>query len=254
MAIKTNKISILGSLIVLILLVFLGSCNKESKKAKDIYLELVREIDLAVKEPSGLCYSSNQNAFYTVSDNSASIYKLSLTGALIKQLNYKGQDLEGVTLNPNNGNIFVVEERKRELVQLDSEGNEINRQHLDIEINDANKGLEGVAFNPKNNHIYVLNEQNPGLLIELDESGKIIKQTDLSFAIDYSGIFYEQTEDVLWIVSDKSKSITKCDLNGKKLNSYKIKESKAEGIVVDSNLKRIYVVLDGLDKLQVYKY
>ena len=253
MVIKTNKL-MLGSLLVLIFVGFLGSCDKEPKKVQNINLELVREIDLAVKEPSGLCYSANQNAFYTVSDNSASVYKLSLTGALIKQLNYIGQDLEGVTVNPKSGNIYVVEERKRELVKLDSEGNEINGWHLDIEENDANKGLEGVAFNSKNNHIYLLNEQNPGLLIELDEYGKIIKQTDLSFAIDYSGIFYEQKEDVLWIVSDKSKSISKCDLNGKKITGYKIKESKAEGIVVDPNLKRIYVVLDGLDKLQVYKY
>ncbi len=254
MANKTNRVLVLGSLLAPILMVIFGACNKESKIKTFINLELVREIDLAVKEPSGLCYSADHNAFYTVSDNSAGVYKLSSSGALIKQLKYKGQDLEGVTVNPNNGNIYVVEERKRELVQLDSEGNEINSRHLDIEQNDTNKGLEGVAFNPKNNHIYLLNEKNPGLLIELDESGKIIKQTDLDFAIDYSGIFYEQTEDVLWIVSDKSKSISKCDLNGKKLNSYKIKESKAEGIVVDPDLKMIYVVLDGLDKLQVYKY
>ncbi len=249
MAIKMHKM--LGLLIALL---FLGACDKETKKTHDTKLELIKAVKLEVKEPSGLCFTANKNAFYTVSDNSAKVNKLSLTGALIKTLSYEGEDLEGVTVDPNNGNVLVVEERRRELVKLDSNGKEIDRLHIAIEENSLNKGLEGVTYNAKNNHIYLLNEQNPGLLVELDVFGKIIKQTKLDFAIDYSGIFYEQSENVIWIISDKSKSITKCDLNGKKILSFKIKESKAEGIVVDANNRKIYIVLDGLDKLQVYSY
>jgi len=238
---------------LLLISVVLSSCDKDAKKTQ-IQLELVKEIDLPVKEPSGLCYSANSNAFYTVSDNTAKVYKLSLTGALIETKSYKGDDLEGITVDPNSGDIYVVEERKRELVKLNSNGVEISRKHLDIEINSINKGLEGITFNPKNNHIYILNEQNPGLLLELDATGNVIKQTELDFAIDYSGIYYEQTEDVLWVVSDKSKSVNKCTLDGKKIISYKIKESKAEGIVVNPDSKKIYLVLDGLDVMQVYSY
>jgi len=253
MAIKIQNLFSLR-LIFIIFVLFLGSCDKEPKKVQNSDLELIKVIQLAVKEPSGLCFSANKNAFYTVSDNSGKVYKLSLTGAIIETLSYVGDDLEGVTVDPNNGNIYIVEERRRELVKLDSKGKEINRKHINIEENSANKGLEGVTYNSKNNHIYILNEADPGLLVELDVFGKILRQTKLNFANDYSGIFHEKIEDVLWIISDKSKTITKCDLNGDKINSYKIKESKAEGIVVDATTKRIYIVFDGLDKMQVYKY
>jgi uncharacterized protein YjiK len=99
-----------------------------------------------------------------------------------------------------------------------------------------------------------LNEKDPGLLIEINENGKVLNRTELDFAFDYSGIYYENIEKKLWIVSDQSRTISKCDLNGEKIESYKISDRKAEGITVDAVNKKVYIVLDGQDKLQVYSF
>lgn len=232
----------------------LFSCNDSIPKVQLEKLILLNEKPISILEPSGLSFNADKSLLYVVSDNTAKVYKLSLKGAVLGSLEYEGEDLEGITVDPSSGNIFVVEERKREVVRLNKYGKEISRTTLDIENNKANNGLEGITFNNDNNHLFVLNEKNPGLLIELNETGKILKEIELDFASDYSGIYYESTEKVLWIISDQSRTVTKCDLEGNKIISYKLNSSNAEGIVVDPDSKKIYIVLDGMDKLQVYGY
>jgi uncharacterized protein YjiK len=236
------------------LVLTLFSCCEDMPKTQLEKLNLLSEVKISVVEPSGMSFNSNKTFLYVVSDNTAKVYKLSLSGALIGTLEYEGVDLEGVTVDSNTGDIIVVEERKREIVRLNKYGKEIKRSFLDIENNKANSGLEGITFNKDNRHLYVLNEKDPGLLIELDGDGSILKQTELEFASDYSGIFYEENEKKLWIISDQSRTVTKCDLEGKKIISYKLNSSKAEGVVVDIEAKKIYIVLDGMDKMQVYGY
>ena len=245
---------VIKKLFVVVLFLTVFSCTKEDTKVQFENLQFLKESPIAVPEPSGLSFNSNKTALFTVSDHTSMIYKLTLTGALVGELNYKGNDLEGITVDPVSGDIYVVEERLREVVRLNSDGVELKRFHLDIEENAENSGLEGITFNPDNNHLYILNEKDPGLLIEVDDKGKIVNQTELDFASDYSGIFYERTEQVLWIVSDQSKTINKCELNGEKIVSYRISGAKAEGIVVDNVTKQIYIVLDGANKVQIYSY
>ncbi len=239
---------------VIILIITIFSCTKNDTQVQYENLQFVKESPIAVPELSGLSFSKNKTAFYTVSDHTSMIYKLSLTGALIGVLDFKGDDLEGITVDPSTGDIYIVEERLRDVVKLNSEGRELKRYHLNIEENDDNSGLEGIAFNPDNNHLYILNEKNPGLLVEIDNSGKIVNQTELDFALDYSGIYYERSEKLLWIVSDQSSTVNKCKLDGEKIVSYKIPDKKAEGIIVDNVTKQIYIVLDGADKLQIFSY
>jgi len=240
-------------LLVIALLFF--SCNKKETRVQYSAIQFVKEVSLVVSEPSGLAYvNSDKNSFYTVSDNTSMIYKLSWTGALIGTLDYKGDDLEGITVDSETGDIYIVEERLRDVVKLNSKGVEVKRFHLDIEENNENSGLEGIAFNSDNRHLYILNEKDPGLLIEINENGKVLNRTELDFAFDYSGIYYENIEKKLWIVSDQSRTISKCDLNGEKIESYKISDRKAEGITVDAVNKKVYIVLDGQDKLQVYSF
>ena len=74
---------------------------------------------------------------------------------------------------------------------------------------------------------------------------------DLDFADDYSGIFYENSSNLLWILSDQDKTVNKCTLKGKLIESYKIDIKQAEGIVVTNNY--IYIVSDAEEKLYSYK-
>ena len=101
------------------------------------------------------------------------------------------------------------------------------------------------------NTIFILNEKKPGKLIRLRNDFSVLEKSKLNFAADYSGIFYENSSNQLWILSDQSKTINKCTLSGELIESFKIRVSQPEGIAVTDNY--IYIVCDINSRLYVYK-
>ncbi len=241
-------------LLIMFLSIFFIFCEKNKDETNTKSLELKNSYNLDVLEPSGLSFSSGNAALYTVSDNTNNVYEITFQGTLLSTINCDADDLEGVTYDAENKNIWVVEERNRKLLKLDLQGNILKEITLNISGNDENKGLEGLTFNSTNKHFYCLNEANPGLLIELDENQQKINEYNLNFAEDYSGIFYDKKTDKIWIVSDKSSTINRCDLEGNKIETYNLGIDKAEGVVVDSDNNKIYVVSDSEEKLYVFEF
>ena len=88
-----------------------------------------------------------------------------------------------------------------------------------------------------------------GLLIKYSTSNDTKTQVKLNFALDYSGIYYNDRSNKLWIVSDESKTLTQCALNGAKIISYQLPISGVEGIVVNDEETIAYVVSDPNNKL-----
>ncbi|MEN8193844.1 MAG: SdiA-regulated domain-containing protein [Bacteroidota bacterium] len=214
-------------------------------------LELISSFNLQVDEPSGLCFSLDMESLWTVSDNTRKVYKIDLTGKTQKTLSYTGNDLEGVAINPKDSTIWVAEENLSQIVQLDTLGNELNR--ITVTGAGGGSGLEGITINSANNHFILLKEKNPGVLIELDEEFNLLEYKRISFANDYSGIFYESQNQHLWIVSDQNEKVYKCDMEGVVLIEYPIDVDKAEGIAVDINNDLVYVVSDDTEKLYVFE-
>ena len=81
-------------------------------------LELLSTYDIAIAEPSGLTINSTGTALYTVSDNTAKVYKLSTKGDVTKIYSYTGDDLEGVSTFKG-VKLLLAEERTKELVEFD---------------------------------------------------------------------------------------------------------------------------------------
>ena len=255
-----KEVSFKYGIIVFFLLFTVMSCNKEGNNdlpPDDINsgkLEKVKEYNISVKEPSGLCFGPGKNTLLTVSDNSNNIYEISLTGEIIRILDYTGEDLEGITYCEESNLIAVTEERKREVVFIDyNSGAETGRYEIATGGNTENKGLEGISYNPNNNAYYMVNEDLPGEMIVWNKDYGIINKTNLNFADDYSGIFVDTKNALLWILSDESKALFKCDYNGKELTGYSLDYNKYEGVAVDSENNIIYLVNDKKDILTVYK-
>ena len=201
---------------------------------------------MSIYEPSGLSYTADGKDFFTVSDRGM-IYKISHKGETIKQLAYEEEDFEGVTVDPINYHIYIVKERSGELVKLDYNGNKISSYNI---IGDSgNSGLEGVSYDSNNEIFYLLKEKNEGLLIKYSITKGKLFETRLQFAKDYSGIYFNNSTDNLWVVSDESKTLTKCSADGVKIKSYNIPISGIEGIVVNSQETEAYVVSDPNNKL-----
>jgi uncharacterized protein YjiK len=230
-------------------LIFLAlSCKKDSLEVENI-LTLDKTYDLEIPEMSGLAFQSG--ILYTVSDNTNKIYSLTVLGKKLSAFSFVGQDLEGIAINQNK-DIYIVEERKREIKHLNSLGVLLRTIQVNVEQFDENSGLEGICINSQNNHIFVVNESSPTLLIELDENGNQLKAIKLNFSKDLSDICIDVENQELWILSDESKSINVCDLSGNLKKQYFTTINKMEGLAIDFNTQSLYIVSDSYNKL--YKF
>ncbi len=236
--------------LILFGLIFIASCSDDNNDIPKDLLELEASYKINVLEPSGLAVSNSGNVLYTVSDHTAEVYKLSTTGNVIQTFNYVGNDLEGVSAFTGN-KLLLAEERTKEIVEFDMSSGIFSKHKINYENNDSNSGIEGVTYDNNSNTIFILNEKDPGKLIRLRSDYTILAEYELNFASDYSGLFYENSSNNLWIVSDQNKTINKCTLSGVLIESYSINVTQAEGIAVTND--KIYVVSDAEAKLYIYK-
>jgi uncharacterized protein YjiK len=244
------KIKNIGVILSVIFILFV-SCSKNNEVFPvNNGLELINSYKINVLEPSGLAINNDGTILYTVSDSTNKIYKLSTAGDVLQTFEYAGNDLEGISVFTNT-KLLVVEERTKEVVEYDIETGNFTKHKIDYKNTTANSGLEGVAYNFNDGTIFILNEKDPGLLIRLNPNYTIKTSTTLNFASDYSGIFHESATDNLWIVSDQSRTINKCNLEGNLIKSYPINVIKAEGIAISND--KIYIVSDAEAKLYIYK-
>lgn len=244
-----SKIIKITAALASILIITLSCSKNDEEPTTNNKLELIASYKIYVLEPSGLAINSEGTILYTVSDNTNKIYKLSITGNLLQTYQYSGNDLEGVSTFKTN-KLLLAEERTKEIVEYDMNSGAYSKHKISYENKDENSGIEGVTYNPTDNTIFMLNEKDPGLLIRLRADYSIISTKELKFASDYSGIFYENSSNNLWIVSDQSRTVNKCSLIGELIKSYSIGVSKAEGVVVTND--KIYVVSDSDAKLYVF--
>lgn len=220
------------------------SCRPESFDID--YSIILDSYEMSIYEPSGLSYSPDRQSLYTVSDRGM-LYEISLTGNTIRELPFTDDDFEAVTVDSSNNNIFICEERTGKLIKLNSSG--IKMASYNILENPGNTGLEGLTYNENLDVFYMLKEKTEGLLIKYSTTDNTKTEIKLSFARDYSGIYYNSVSNKLWIVSDESKTLTQCTLNGVKIKSYSLPISGVEGIVVNDEETEAYVVSDPNNKL-----
>lgn len=227
-------------------------CNinrKESPVSAELILQKMTPIK--VSEPSALALSFDEKFFWSVCDENSKVYKLTKNGTLVSSFVVNGEDLEGITVIDTN-RLAIILERSREVVIIDTLGNEINRKGFNLEGN-LNEGLEGICYDSKIKTYYLLNEKNPGLLIKADSSFNELSRKEITFADDYSDIFYAIDDNTLWILSDESKRVFQTDLNGNKLKEFFIEVDQPEGLVVDYKNKLVYIVSDKKEELYEFK-
>ncbi|MEL6649479.1 MAG: SdiA-regulated domain-containing protein [Bacteroidota bacterium] len=237
----------LGFLLLSILL--WTACDRN--QPDPISLNRSQSLTMAIDEPSGLALSNDQ--LLSVSDDDNRVYRINpTTGTIVAELTYKGDDLEGVVQNASDNNIWVVEETRQELVKLSNNGVPLDTFAIPFTQMVENHGLEGVAINPAAERLYLITEKDPGQLLVVDFNGNILENYALNFALDYSGISFDASQKELYILSDESQTITRCDLTGEKIETYLIDAVKGEGLAVDVANKRCYVVSDEASELYWY--
>ena len=206
---------------------------------------------IELREPSGLTINPEGTALWTVANNQR-VFKLDLQGRILDRLAYKGKDLEGIVYDPSDSTFWVVEERRREVVHLDANGNVIFSQKLALG-GEENKGLEGICRDSSGT-LYVVNEKSPSLFLELDSDAAIKKRLDLHFASDYSGLFCGIKLNEFWLLSDQDEALIRWDRQNGDTQTYKLPFSNGEGLTVDPISKKIYIVNEEMAHLHVFDF
>ena len=251
-----------------------------------------RILDKAVglNEPSGLTLNTDGSALYTVSDDTKAIFQLDLKGRLsVTDSFFIGvDDLEGIAITPDGQQLLVVQEESNAIICFDlGTRQELSRRPLASLKNynsirehfpdpPDNKGLEGITVNTRNNHVFVVKEGRPGLLIEIDEQRTTILNARVLGAdngfkhprvsqktLDFSGLSYDSVRDTIWITSDKGQCLYHYDWNRdqvlQRLDLIIHPEGKAErirkseGVAIDPQRDRLYVVSERDGRLYVFK-
>lgn len=244
-----------------ILLFLISGCSTDSEDPVESgELKFVSSHELGITDPSGLAMDVSNNFLWTVSDSEGGrVYKITFQGEIIDSLIYRGNDMEGIAMNPVDKTLWVIEEKLMKIIQLDTLGRVLSENDVPFENVNVNDGLEGISINPDNGHFYLLNEKLPRVFLELNSEMQIIREVPINFSSsnrleDLSGLFYDHAKREFWIVSDESMRIVVTDFDLNPIRSYDLSSITFEGITVNTAIRRVYLINDDENRLYVYDY
>lgn len=240
--------------LLLLLFLALASCVKPySGPIETEDLILLDIYDLDIVGPSGLSRSNVPDHFYTVSDSSGNIYLINKEGDILLTLPVDGNDLEGIAFVEETLSLYVLEEQLRQVLRVTLGGQVTDTFQLNIPIQNLNDGPEGIAYNPFEEQFYIVNEKNPGKLYIYDTIFQLVEEHTLGFAKDYASTDYDPIHNHLWILSEESKVLARCNLQGKPDKVYNTGVPDGEGLVVDVENGLVYIVCDDTSCLFIFQ-
>lgn len=203
-------------------------------------------LEVEIGELSGLCFNKDRSALLACGDK-----------GIVKSISFDGQateiwksssDMEGITINPSNGDIYLAIEGAQEVHHLPAP--QYNQQKDLFVVQEAvdgyysNSGLEAVEFYKKN--ILFVGSQKYANVWQIKTDGEVVSKVSLSdFAVEVAGLCYEPETDWLWVSDSKNCKIYICTVEGALLATYDIPFiDNAESICVDRNAGCVWVGSD----------
>jgi uncharacterized protein YjiK len=188
-------------------------------------------------EPSGLALASDGQGYWSVSDDSTGIFRLTADGRLDPGLGIPLQvtGLEGVVEDTVRGRLLAVQEKDAAIIAVDLTNGEASLHPLSGMSGFAkiatifgplasNNGLEGITINTTSDEVVVVKESEPRLMIRISvDLSTILGATQLSgasgfacegvedAALDVSDIAYDATRRAFWLLSDEGSCVVFLD-------------------------------------------
>lgn len=213
-----------------------------------------------IAEPSGITYHPARRSLF-IADDSGIIHEIRLDGTHIQSKGLNERDIEGITVNPNTGLLYVAIEDDEAIIELDAETLTMQREfrigrNFEGEqlLRKGGMGIEAIAFVPDDSHpeggtFWVGNQSfslkakdEPSVVCEVvvplrsgtarKAEGTIIHAYRMNF-IDISGLAYDVQGDLLVLVSDTSNLLVELKREGTILGQYLLPGDEQEGVVLD---------------------
>lgn len=158
----------------------------------------------------GITINAGQDTLYLVEEATSRIEKYILTGNFTGafQVNVNpGLDnnngLEGITIDPATGHIFVVKEKDPVLlVELSQAGNELSRDTLDFL---SSYDASGITVHPQWNNLFILSHEGHAIY-ETTKNGKLLRSWSIPVE-KAEGITFNTTLDTIYIVDDLNNTL-----------------------------------------------
>jgi len=208
-------------------------------------------------EPSDICFHPLRKTLFVVSDE-GEVFEIKTDGTPVFNLKIPG-DLEGITVNPLSGLLYIVIEGDDIILEFDPDKREVKRkfpirrefqgnpEFLQKQPDTYDNGVESIAFVPDNNHpeggaFYAGNQRDPPCIMELlvplkssqttSAEAKIIRV--LPFQIDDpAALCFDPKTKFLNIVSDADNILVEITLEGTLVHEYAFLGDNQEGIARD---------------------
>ena len=229
-------------------LLLILSCSDKTTDLADPGLILVNSHEIDVAQPSGLTFGKDFKTLWTVSDlPDGSIYELDLKGNILRTLDFKGDDLEGITYDQTNDILWAIDEQNNEIIKISTDNQELQRAAIPT-LASQDHGVEGITLE-SDNKFWIANEKLPRRLFLMNSNFAIEEEYEPDLAEDYSGLCVDPDKCILWIVSDESQLLIKWSSCAGIIAKYTIPIIKAEGIAINHQNGQIFIVSDAEQKL-----
>ena len=210
----------------------------------------VLEVDMA--ELSGLCLNKDKTKLLACGDTGV-VKEISFTGEAT-ELWKSGADMEGIALNPSNGDIYLAIEGTQKIHRLPAPV--YNQEVVMFDVSSAsafkNSGIEAVEFY-KRNTVFVGSQKGANLWqYKLD--GTLVSSISLSsFASEIAALHYDEAADCLWVADSKLAKIFVCTVEGQLLETYDFPFiENAEALCLDRDRNCLWIGSDE-DATKLYK-
>lgn len=208
-------------------------------------------------EPSGICFHPIRKTLFVVSDE-GEIAEIKTDGTPIFNLKIPG-DLEGVTVNPQSGLLYVIVEGDDIILEFDPDKKEVTRKfplnreydgnpnYIEKKEKEYDNGIEAITFvldedHPEGGTFYVGNQWDPPCIMEVlvplktsqakTAEARIIRV--LPFIIDDpSAMYYDYKTGLLNVISDADNILAEITLDGKLVREYAFLGNDQEGLTRD---------------------
>lgn len=163
-------------------------------------------LNLNGEDFEGLAFNASYDTLFVVEELTAKIKKYTTAGLLSGeiQVHLDGNfvnGLEGITVNPADGHIFVIKEKEPcLLIELDAAGNELKRTELTF-----SSDVSGLAMHPDWQTLFILSAESR-TLNETTPDGELLRQWSIPLQ-QAEGIAFNSNADTIYMVDDLNKTL-----------------------------------------------
>ena len=220
-----------------------------------------------IVEPSGICFHPLRKTLFVVSDE-GELAEITTAGDPVSNKKIPG-DLEGVTVDPQTGLLYIIHEGEDIILEFDPEKKEVTREFpvnraydgnpefLEKRIDSFDNGLEDIVFIPKAGHaeggtFFVGNQIDPPCILELYVPIKTSAHKKAEATIlrvlpfrmdDPAAMYFDSKTGLLNVVSDFDNILVELTLKGKLVKQYAFLGNDQEGLAKD-DMGYLYIAQD----------